>query len=144
MYRSPSWQFFCIYEEEECSPVVERRCSQEVERQCSTLQERRCFTQLVQKCGQPDQQLGCDLAQVLLQQCSGSMTFWCRSGSADPCFCLMNLDPDADPDPAIFIIDLQDANKKLTKKTSFSAYYFLKVHLHKFSKIKSLNEVTKR
>jgi hypothetical protein len=23
------------------------------------------------------------------------------------------LDPDADPDPAIFIIDLQDANKKL-------------------------------
>jgi hypothetical protein len=23
------------------------------------------------------------------------------------------LDPDADPDPAIFVIDLQDANKKL-------------------------------
>jgi hypothetical protein len=39
-------------------------------------------------------------------------------------------DPDADPalapDPAIFIIDLQDANKKLF----FSAYYFLKLHLH--------------
>jgi hypothetical protein len=46
------------------------------------------------------------------------------------------MDPDADPDPAIFIIDLQDANKKLIKK-SFSAYYFLKVHLHHFSKIKS-------
>jgi len=30
-------------------------------------------------------------------------------------------DPDADPDPAIFIIDLQYANKKL---------FFLKVFLH--------------
>jgi hypothetical protein len=28
---------------------------------------------------------------------------------------------DPDPDPAIFVIDLQDANKKLIKK-SFSAY----------------------
>jgi hypothetical protein len=26
------------------------------------------------------------------------------------------MDPDTDPDPAIFVIDLQDANKKLTKK----------------------------
>jgi hypothetical protein len=49
------------------------------------------------------------------------------------------MDPDADPDPAIFIIDLQDANKK-----SFSAYYFLKVDLHHFSKIKSQKEVTKQ
>jgi hypothetical protein len=45
----------------------------------------------------------------------------------------MDLDPA--PDPAIFIIGLQDAN--------FSAYYFLKVHLHQFSKIKSHKEVTK-
>jgi hypothetical protein len=30
------------------------------------------------------------------------------------------MDPDADPDPANFIIDLQDANKKLFKK-KFSA-----------------------
>jgi hypothetical protein len=30
-------------------------------------------------------------------------------------------DPDADPDPSIFIIDHQDANKKLIKKKSFSA-----------------------
>jgi hypothetical protein len=37
-----------------------------------------------------------------------------------------------DPDPAIFVIDLQDV------------YYFLKVHLHYFSKIKSLKEVTKQ
>jgi hypothetical protein len=40
--------------------------------------------------------------------------------------------------------DLQDANKKLIKKTSFSAYYFLKVHLHHFSKINSPKEVTKQ
>jgi hypothetical protein len=50
-----------------------------------------------------------------------------------------------DPDPAIFVIDLQDANKKLPYlKKSFSAYYFLKVpvYLHHFSKIKSPKEVT--
>jgi hypothetical protein len=48
-----------------------------------------------------------------------------------------------DPDPAIFIIDLQDANKKLFFSKSFSAYCFLKVHLHHFSKIKSKKEVKK-
>jgi hypothetical protein len=48
------------------------------------------------------------------------------------------MDPDPDPDPAIFVIDLQDASKKLTFfYTIFSAYYFLKVHLHHFSKIES-------
>jgi hypothetical protein len=51
------------------------------------------------------------------------------------------MDPDPDLDPAIFVIDLQEANKKLIEK-SFSAY-FLKVHLHNFSKIKSRKEVTK-
>jgi hypothetical protein len=45
----------------------------------------------------------------------------------------MDPDPDADTDPAIFVIDLQDSNKK----QSFSIYYFLKVHLHHFSEIKS-------
>jgi hypothetical protein len=50
------------------------------------------------------------------------------------------MDPDPDLDPAIFVIDLQDVNKKLIKKQSFSAYYFLKVH---FSKIKSPKEITK-
>jgi hypothetical protein len=55
----------------------------------------------------------------------------------------MDPDPDADPDPAIFITDLQDANKKILKK-GFSAYYFLKEHLHQFSKIKSQKEVTKQ
>ncbi len=36
--------------------------------------------------------------------CSGSIHF---DVDADPCICLV------DPDPAIFVIDLQDANKKL-------------------------------
>jgi hypothetical protein len=31
-----------------------------------------------------------------------------------------------DPDPAIFVIYLQDANNKQTVLKSFSAYYFLK------------------
>jgi hypothetical protein len=50
-------------------------------------------------------------------------------------------------DPAIFIIDLKDANKivkKLIFLKRFSAYYFVKVHLHHFSRIKSENEVTKQ
>jgi hypothetical protein len=41
-----------------------------------------------------------------------SMTFWCGSGPADPYRWLM------DPDPAIYVIDLQDANKKLIFKKS--------------------------
>jgi hypothetical protein len=41
-----------------------------------------------------------------------------------------------DPDPAIFVIDLQDASKKKIFNTIFSAYYFLKLHLHHFSQIK--------
>jgi hypothetical protein len=45
-----------------------------------------------------------------------------------------------DPDPAIFVIDLQDASKKLIFNTISSAYHFLKVHLHHFSKKKSQKE----
>jgi hypothetical protein len=48
-----------------------------------------------------------------------------------------------DPEPAIFVIDLQDANKKLKYKKIF-AYYFLKLHLHHFSTIRSPKEVTKQ
>jgi hypothetical protein len=51
---------------------------------------------------------------------------------------------DPDPDPAIFVIDLQDANKKLIFFLSFSAYFFLQVHLNHFSKIKIQKEVTKQ
>jgi hypothetical protein len=48
-----------------------------------------------------------------------------------------------DPDTSIFIIDLQDANKKQIKK-KFFAYYFLKVFLHHFLKVKSQKGVTKQ
>jgi hypothetical protein len=59
------------------------------------------------------------------------------------------MDPDADPDPSIFMIDLHDANKKIIFSKIFfciSAYYryFLKVLLHHFSKVKSQKEVTKQ
>jgi hypothetical protein len=59
---------------------------------------------------------------------------WSGSGSSDPCFWLM------DPDPAIFVIDLQHASKRIIFNTIFSAYYFFKVHLHHFSKIKGQKE----
>jgi hypothetical protein len=45
---------------------------------------------------------------------------------------------DPDPDLAIFVIVLQDAIKTV------SAYYFLKVHLHHFSKIQSQKDVAKQ
>jgi hypothetical protein len=47
---------------------------------------------------------------------------------------------DPAPDPAIFVIDVQDALKKLFFFPSLSAYYFLKVHLHHFSKIKVIKK----
>jgi hypothetical protein len=47
-----------------------------------------------------------------------------------------------DPDLAIFVIDPQDANKKLIKKSCFSAYNFFRVHLHPFSKVKIQKEVS--
>jgi hypothetical protein len=46
---------------------------------------------------------------------------------------------DPDSDPAIFVTDLQ-CQQKTNFSTQFSAYYFLKLHLHHFSKIKSQNE----
>jgi hypothetical protein len=48
--------------------------------------------------------------------------------------------PEGRGDPAIFVIELQDASKKLIFNTIFSACYFLKVPLHYFSKIKSQKE----
>jgi hypothetical protein len=52
-------------------------------------------------------------------------------------------DPDSGPDPAIFIIDLQDANKKLFKKKFFCVLLFEGTFtVHHFSKIKSQKEVT--
>ncbi len=48
----------------------------------------------------------------------------------------MDPDPDSDPylDSASFVIDLQDANKKLIFLKRFFAYYFLNVHLHQSHK----------
>jgi hypothetical protein len=45
------------------------------------------------------------------------MKFWYGSGSADPYLLLM------DPDPAIFVSDLQDVNKNLIFSLSFFVYY---------------------
>jgi hypothetical protein len=44
-----------------------------------------------------------------------------------------------DPDPVFFLSDLQDANNIL----SFFTYYFLKIHLHHASEIKSHKELKK-
>ncbi len=56
---------------------------------------------------------------------------WCgsRSGSGSADTCLRC----PDQDPAIFVIDLQDAQEKYFKK-SFPAYYFLTVQSQHFSK----------
>jgi hypothetical protein len=55
----------------------------------------------------------------------------------------MDPDLDADPDPGIFVIDLQDANKKIVKKQFFCLLLF-EGHLHHFSKIKRPKDVTKQ
>jgi hypothetical protein len=66
-------------------------------------------------------------------QCSGSMTIWYGSGSSAP-------------DPALFVRNLQDANKKyFFFSLSFYVYSFLKVHLHHHSsKLPSQKEVTQK
>ncbi len=74
------------------------------------------------------------------------MTFWggsgSGSGSADPCLWLMDPDSDPDPDPgsgSCYFGHWPSRWKQKTKffNTIFSAYYFLKLNLHHFSKIKS-------
>jgi hypothetical protein len=61
----------------------------------------------------------------------------------DPCFKLMDLDPDSDldTDPAIFIIDLQDASKKLIFNTIFCCLLLFEDTL--FFKDKKSKRVTK-
>jgi hypothetical protein len=59
----------------------------------------------------------------------------------------MDPDPDADPDPAIFVIDLQDANKKIIffkKVFLLTGVLLFKGAFTLFSKTKSLKEVTKQ
>jgi hypothetical protein len=48
------------------------------------------------------------------------------------------MDPDLDPDPSISSLTFKTPTNKIK---SFSAYYFLKIHLHNFSKLKSPKEV---
>ncbi len=69
-----------------------------------------------------------------------SFTIMLYTSVADP----WHFDVDPEPDPSVFITDLQDANKKLITNFFSSAYYFLKILLHHFSKIKSQKEVTKQ
>ncbi len=77
-------------------------------------------------------------------QWSGSVTFWygsgCGYGFSDPYLSLTDPNADPAPDPALFVSDLYDANKK----PFFSPSFTLKVHLHLSSKIKSHKEVTKQ
>jgi hypothetical protein len=53
---------------------------------------------------------------IIIFKWSGSVTFWCGSGSSIHTFDISDPDPDAGadpaPDPALFVSDLQDANKK--------------------------------
>jgi hypothetical protein len=63
-----------------------------------------------------------------LYHCCRSVTFWYESGSCSVDPYLWLTDPDPDPDPAIFF---------LSDSQVCFAYYFLKLHLHHFLKIKS-------
>jgi hypothetical protein len=56
----------------------------------------------------------------------------------------MDRDPDADPDPSIFIIDLQDANKKIILLTKFFCILLFEGTFTSFFKGKSQKEVTKQ
>ncbi len=103
-----------------------------------------CHCNLFQCCGSVIFWYGSGSADPYLWPVFRIHNIWFGSGSADPCFCLIDPDSDPDPDPTIFVIDLQDANKKRIFWKSFSAYYFLKAHLYYFSKIKSPKEVTKQ
>ncbi len=73
------------------------------------------------------------------QHC-GSVTFWYRYRSADPCHWLTDPDLDPAPDPdldtALFV-------RMPTKNNFLLTYYFLKVHLHYSSKIER-HKVTKQ
>jgi hypothetical protein len=62
-------------------------------------------------------------SMTIRNQYCGFVTFRYRYGSRN-----LIMDPDPAPNPAIFITDIQDANKKLSFFLSFSAFYFLKEH----------------
>jgi hypothetical protein len=54
------------------------------------------------------------------------------------------MDPDPNSDPDIFIIDLQEANKKTNLKKKFLCILLFEGILHHFSKIKSKKELAKQ
>jgi hypothetical protein len=54
------------------------------------------------------------------------------------------VDPDPDLDPAVFVIHLQDTNKKLILKKKFFCLLLFEGTFTSFSKIKSQKEVTKQ
>jgi hypothetical protein len=97
--------------------------------------------------GQADQDLGfgrgeMDQGQLLLSVLRIReilLRIRVRNGSTDPYLCL--IDPDADPDPAIFVSDLQDINKIF--HCVFCLLLFEGTFTH-FSKLKSQKEVTKQ
>ncbi len=67
------------------------------------------------------------------------MKFWYGSGSSNTYLSLT--DPDRALDPAIFVSDLQDGKKRISKFCCFKPF---ELHLHNFSKVKSHKEVTKQ
>ncbi len=67
------------------------------------------------------------------------MIFWYGSGSMP----LTNRSGSADPDPSIFIIELQDANKKLIFKKKFCILLF-EGTFTSFSKVKIQKDLTKQ
>jgi hypothetical protein len=55
----------------------------------------------------------------------------------------MDPDPDLDPDPAIFVIDLQDTSKKLIFKPNFVCLLLFEATFTSFFKDKKSKGVTK-
>ncbi len=78
-------------------------------------------------------------------QCSENVTFWYGCGSLDLYLWLTDLDVDPDPapdaDPALFVSDLQDANKSIF---CFYDFFLFEGTFSSFFKVKkSYKEVTK-
>ncbi len=84
----------------------------------------------------------CNRYKNCFAQCSGSITFWCGSRSADPCLWLMNPDPDPDPGSGSCYFRHRPSRCQQKTKFFFPAYYFLKIRYIYifFLKIKSLKE----
>jgi hypothetical protein len=81
------------------------------------------FNPFMGKGKDPDPYLPLTMIRIRIQEAQK------HADPADPdpqhCLCLTNLDADPIPDPAIFVIDLQDANKKVFFfSLNFSAYSF--------------------